>query len=195
MEIQESGQAGICSGLDTTDWLAGNRDWLRHYRGLGSAFPVSYTHLDVYKRQVVPDGITVYFMQYDIAPYAAGSLTVKLPYDGNEEMFANRLFVNENRVNPVAAYETTYVNVGGVRKALRLENVLENETYNNTVHIYLNDSEVSVDVEYGCSASYLIQKENGQQFLYLESKSDNDYRILHVVDLNQEMCIRDRCWI
>ena len=134
---------------------------------------------------VEPDGIPVYFMQYDIAPYAAGSLTVKLPYDGNEEMFANRLFVNENRVNPVAAYETTYVNVGGVRKALRLENVLENETYNNTVHIYLNDSEVSVDVEYGCSASYLIQKENGQQFLYLESKSDNDYRILHVVDLNQ----------
>ena len=133
------------------------------------------------------DGITVYFMQYDLAPYSAGLLTVKILYNGNEAMFADgAIFESQTRVIPVSLFQKEYVEVNGTYEELYLNQSFDTGSeYEKKIQVRLGDSEVAAAADYGIAAAYLIRKEAGQNWLYVETLSDNDYRVLKVFDLSQ----------
>ena len=133
------------------------------------------------------DGITVYFMQYDLAPYSAGLLTAKIRYHGNEAMFANgAIFENQTGVTPVSLSQKEYVEVNGTYEELYLDQSYEDDSeFDMKMQVRLGDLEVTAGADYGIAAAYLIRKGDGQNWLYVETVSDNDYRILNVFDLCQ----------
>lgn len=137
-----------------------------------------------------PGGMTVYFNQYLIAPYAAGLLTVDIPYEGNEAVFKDGgLFAERTAsVVPVRMYETMYLDRDGVRDELYLSEDFGESGYDSQVHIRLNGADTEGYGGYGISSSYLMRREtqDGKQhtWLYLETSSDNDYRNLTVYDLS-----------
>ncbi len=133
------------------------------------------------------DGITVYFMQYDLAPYSAGLLTAKIRYNGNEAMFADSaIFESQTRVIPVSLFQKGYVEVNGTYEELYLDQSFDTGSeYEKKIQVRLGDSEVAAAADYGIAAAYLIRKEGGQNWLCVETLSDNDYRVLNVFDLSQ----------
>lgn len=136
------------------------------------------------------DGITVYFEEYEIAPYAAGLLTVQIPCAGNETMFRNGGLFEERRMAavPVGLYETMYVDLNGDGQPDELYvSEADNESdYDKQICVQVNGAEVSKAGGYGISAAYLMKKEGSPARLYVETVSDNDYRILSVFDLSRE---------
>lgn len=146
---------------------------------------------DGYKMELVwsleADGITAYFMQYDLAPYSEGLLTAKILYHGNEAIFADgEMFKRQDRVVPVSLSQKGYVEVNGTYEELYLDEKYNDESeFEKNMQVRLGGQEVTVGADYGIAAAYLIQKKGGQNWLYVETMSDNDYRILNVFDLSQ----------
>lgn len=135
------------------------------------------------------DGMTVYFEQYVIAPYAAGLLTVEIPYAGNEGMFQNGgLFTDRKSFAvPVRLYETLYLDRDGAASdELYITEDYGESGYDSQVHIRWNGTETEAFGGYGVSAAYVMRDEKGRNWLYLETLSDNDYRTLSVFDLSQD---------
>lgn len=135
------------------------------------------------------DGMTVYFEQYVIAPYAAGLLTVEIPYVGNEAVFQDGgLFTDRKPAAvPVRLYESLYLDRNGTMDELYLSEDHEESEYDSKVHIRLNGTETETYGGYGVSAAYVMRDEKGRNWLYLETLSDNDYRTLSVFDLSGDI--------
>lgn len=141
-------------------------------------------------------GITFYFNPYELAPYAAGVLTVTVWFDE-----APRLFVPEFMQVPESGYAmglplNTEVAVDldptdGKRDTLALTTPLVSESGHCGFSAILNDV-VSAEGEcYGYSFDcYLVRAavaEGFRNYLYVESTSDNDYRSLYVYDLDADV--------
>lgn len=133
-------------------------------------------------------GMTVYFSPYEVGPYAAGLITVELPFAEHTELFSEKWTAparEKKAVLPLSAYEEVQFDVDGDGAAETVSYREEDGEYGSTdIVVDIDGNSVSESAEYGVTAAYLMRTEAGKTYLYAESRSDNDYRVLNVFDLS-----------
>lgn len=136
------------------------------------------------------EGIIFYFNAYDIASWGDGTLSVIIPYAGNEGLLKG----DYSAANP-----DSYTIPGLIKKDfnISLENdqkfdsiVIENreDDYETLVEMYgyLNNEEFVIDENlYAFDMRPTLIHTNGKNYIYVEMSEENDYREISVLELNR----------
>lgn len=140
------------------------------------------------------EGVTIWFNQYDIAPYAAGPVRVEIPfaeglvkqpYEIQQASYAKALSENE----------TAEVDVDGDEKKEPVSYTVERDEYGNggAITVTCGDNSYStaslMEQDYGASGGYssegcILHTEEGKTYLYLQHQDDNDIRYMNLFDLS-----------
>jgi hypothetical protein len=140
-------------------------------------------------------GLTVSFSPYVLAPWAAGTLYVNIPFAGNEALFkAEYLDVPEHQAKQIREGEWYLVDTDadGILEELSFSMLADMEDYSTKLQIFTNE-----EAEHGAdqasfeydelhgefSDAYLMYGEDDHPWLYVEMKSENDYCLVEVFDL------------
>ena len=130
------------------------------------------------------EGITCYFNEYTLGAYAIGDQTVMIPYAGNEELFvemASAVPANYGIEFPL----NNAAELGG-RKVVVSGSLDEYGSY-GTVTISVDGAETVFDDDiYTYSIEPTYFRANGEEYLYLEYSSDNDYRMFDIYRLGEK---------
>lgn len=157
------------------------------YGGDGSYSPVQWF--------LTKDGVTIWFNQYDIAPYAAGPVTVKIPFAKQGELFETQYETTKTSyVKELPEYGTVEVDVNGDGNKEAVSYEVERDEYGTGGAITVNCGDASfntaslIEQNYGASGGYtsegyVIHTEDGKTYLYLQHQSDNDSHYINVFDL------------
>jgi hypothetical protein len=135
------------------------------------------------------DGLEIVFNPYEIAPYAAGLITVKFDFEDYPALLESSYSYNWTaRIRTLSEYETKVgdLNGDGAEESILVQNNYDYDAYTSTLTIAWNGEETTWD-EYGeYDVSYLVTTEDGRMYLYAIYRGDNDYQILDVYDLNED---------
>ena len=131
-------------------------------------------------------GLTIWFGVYELAPYSEGSLSVTIPFAGNDGLFT----VSRDRVTESCAVQLTlgapyYIDLDGDATLNRIElNAIPDEyDWYNSVTVCVDGSEQEFEI-YGYSiVPFLICTVSGTNALYLQLTAENDYKSVEVLRL------------
>ena len=140
--------------------------------------------LDGFTWSMDPFGITLYFNQYELAPYASGMQMVDLTYDDYPELLDGSYFESQEQyVLELYAYEECAVDLNndGVKETITVDRTVDEYDY-YTTEIVLNNQMIKSDVEDYSAESYLVKCRDAA-YLYLFHRMENDYSVLEVFDL------------
>ena len=130
------------------------------------------------------EGITCYFDAYTLGPYASGYQTFLVPYEGNETLFA------QAAADAAQDYGTEFPSDHSMKIGGRKICVWENRDYQtdsiNGVTIVLDGEKYDFDdTVYGYAVSPAYLKTDGEEYLYIQYSSDNDYRLFDIYRLGE----------
>ena len=136
------------------------------------------------------NGVTVCLNPYAIAPWAAGRLDVKVSFDEYPELFKTEYIVHEeSKVTPLVERGTITLGDG---EKLSFYCERETNSFDNKISISKEKNGTTVtlsrDVYGEISKAYVIENEDGKEYLYAEFSSENDYCTLEVFDLGENFC-------
>lgn len=140
--------------------------------------------LDGFTWSMDPYGITLYFNQYELAPYASGMQMVDLAYDDYPELLEGSYFEpQEQYVLELYAYEECVVDLNndGVKETITVDRSVDEYDY-YTTEIVLNNRLIKSEVEDYDAECYLVKCMDAA-YLYLFHRMENDYSVLEVFDL------------
>ncbi|MBO5154383.1 MAG: DUF3298 domain-containing protein [Eubacterium sp.] len=129
-------------------------------------------------------GITLYFNQYELAPYAAGMQIVDLAYEDYPDLLDGSYFEpQEQYVLELYAYEECVVdlNSDGVKETITVDRSVDEYDY-YTTEILLNNQMIKSDVEDYSAECYLVKCKDAA-YLYVFHRMESDYSVLEVFDL------------
>lgn len=200
---------GLKENYESDMFFADYEDWVHEmfYEPDGAmASPLEWT-MDM-------EGIEFRFSPYIIGPWASGTFEVELPYEGNEDLFVEEYVPvlkggSIRKIQPEEIIEIDGDRDGYVETIYYT--VSENdESFSTTLALHMNeerglDGGTSSTIEedyYGTfTDAYLIEAVNpydGEDeadylhYLYVEFLSENDFRRLYVIDLNENQMARRR---
>ncbi|MDD7640950.1 MAG: RsiV family protein [bacterium] len=140
--------------------------------------------LDGFTWSMDPFGITLYFNQYELAPYASGMQMVDLAYDDYPEILDGSYFEpQEQYVLELYAYEECAVDLNndGVKETITVDRTVDEYDY-YTTEIVLNNRLIKSEVEDYDAECYLVKCPDAA-YLYVFHRMENDYSVLEVFDL------------
>lgn len=130
------------------------------------------------------EGVTVYFNPYVLGSYAAGAQVAEIYFDEAPEIFEERFLQKpESYVIPMMEERPLYldVNKDGDRERVQVQGEPVDE-WAYSWKVTAGNRAVSMNDWSYAEDSYVVYA-NGQYYLYLYEKTDNDYVILVCVDL------------
>lgn len=129
-------------------------------------------------------GLTLYFNQYELAPYAAGIQTVFFSYADYPELFAERfLTLPKQYVTQLDFYATYQIDVDDDGALETLELGYQAQEYDYFSDIITIDGKETSSGNWMFSADCYYVKSDQGNYLYLFAVSENDYTVLTVFDL------------
>lgn len=140
--------------------------------------------LDGFTWSMDPFGITLYFNQYELAPYAAGMQMVELTYDDYPELLEGSYFEpQEQYVLELYAYEECAVDLNndGIKETITVDRSVDEYDY-YTTEIVLNNQMIKSEVEDYDAECYLVKCKDAA-YLYVFHRMESDYSVLEVFDL------------
>lgn len=133
------------------------------------------------------DGIQICFSPYEIAPWAAGTIKITLPYDQaglgiDEEWIPER----KQSVWTLSAYQGVQLDVDkdGTGETVSFEPG-ETQGAEQMYTLTLDGQSLSFNGTYGVSGAYVMESQGGKEFFYADCRTDNDYHYLVIVDLEE----------
>lgn len=140
--------------------------------------------LDGFTWSMDPFGVTLYFNQYELAPYVAGVQMVELAYGDYPDLLEQSYFEPQEQY-VLELYENEEdavdVNNDGVKDNITVERSMDEYDYYTTT-ILLNDQTIKSDVEDYDADCYLVKCKDAA-YLYVFHRMENDYSVLEVFDL------------
>ena len=139
--------------------------------------------------------MTIWFNQYDIAPYAAGSVSVESPFAEQGELFQKKYqSTKTSYVKELQECESVEADVDGDGKKEAVSYEVERDEYGigGAITVTCEDHSFNtaslMEQDYGAgggyiSEGYLIHTEAGKTYLYLQHQSDNDSHYINIFDL------------
>ena len=147
-------------------------------------------------------GLSIYFNQYDLAPYAAGSQQVDISFKAQPQLFQSRYVVEkESYIKVIRENKSCFADVDGDGKEEEISYSVAHDEYGFGGAITVtcdgqtfDTAEVDKDASdaygaYGAYSSegYVLHTSDGRTYLYLQHLDDNDYRYVNVFRLDQGM--------
>lgn len=147
-------------------------------------------------------GLSIYFNQYDLAPYAAGSQQVDISFKAQPQLFQSRYVVEkESYIKVIRENKSCFADVDGDGKEEEISYSVAHNEYGFGGAITVtcdgqtfDTTEVDKDASdaygaYGAYSSegYVLHTSDGRTYLYLQHLDDNDYRYVNVFRLDQGM--------
>ena len=142
---------------------------------------------------VTEKGVSVYFEEYMIAPYAAGEIEVAVPFKDHEEMFDGSYVGSQSDgwAKKITPWETVTYRTDDADTSVSFTyegsgNEGDDYTQNLTIEREQNGKTDTFKEEvYGkIGDTWLLMTDDGRSYLYMELSSENDWRTLEVFDLN-----------
>ena len=147
-------------------------------------------------------GLSIYFNQYDLAPYVAGSQQVDISFKAQPQLFQSRYVVEKESYSKVIRENSScFADVNGDGKEEEISYSVARDEYGFGCAITVtcdgqtfDTAEVDKDASdaygaYGAYSSegYVLHTSDGRTYLYLQHLDDNDYRYVNVFRLDQGM--------
>ena len=147
-------------------------------------------------------GLSIYFNQYDLAPYVAGSQQVDISFKAQPQLFQSRYVVEkESYIKVIRENKSCFADVDGDGKEEEISYSVARDEYGFGGAITVtcdgqtfDTTEVDKDASdaygaYGAYSSegYVLHTSDGRTYLYLQHLDDNDYRYVNVFRLDQGM--------
>ena len=145
-------------------------------------------------------GLSIYFNQYDLAPYVAGSQQVDISFKAQPQLFQSRYVVEkESYTKVIRENNSCFADVDGDGKEEEISYSVARDEYGFGGAITVtcdgqtfDTTEVDKDASdaygaYGAYSSegYVLHTSDGRTYLYLQHLDDNDYRYVNVFRLDQ----------
>lgn len=145
-------------------------------------------------------GLSIYFNQYDLAPYVAGSQQVDISFKAQPQLFQSRYVVEkESYTKVIRENNSCFADVDGDGKEEEISYSVAHDEYGFGGAITVtcdgqtfDTTEVDKDASdaygaYGAYSSegYVLHTSDGRTYLYLQHLDDNDYRYVNVFRLDQ----------
>ena len=145
-------------------------------------------------------GLSIYFNQYDLAPYVAGSQQVDISFKAQPQLFQSRYVVEKESYSKVIRENSScFADVNGDGKEEEISYSVARDEYGFGGAITVtcdgqtfDTAEVDKDASdaygaYGAYSSegYVLHTSDGRTYLYLQHLDDNDYRYVNVFRLDQ----------
>lgn len=136
------------------------------------------------------EGLIFTFNPYVLGPWAAGSQTITIPYEGNEGLFSEKyLAAGPRTAKRIAQWETVYLDMNGDGQEESLSFSVESDEESFTSKLSVSRSEKEKE-EFTCGGTfadaYVMDSPSGRHYLYVEFAVENDLRNLEVFDLSME---------
>lgn len=156
------------------------------YGGDGSYSPVPWF--------LTNDGVTIWFNQYDIAPYAAGAVSVEIPFA--EGLIKQQYETQKTSyVKELPENGTVLADADGDGEAEEISYTVDHDEYGTggAITVTCDDRSFSTAIllekDYGASGGYssegyLLHTDQGKTYLYLQHLADNDIRYINIFDLS-----------
>ena len=147
-------------------------------------------------------GLSIYFNQYDLAPYVAGSQQVDIFFKAQPQLFQSRYVVEKESYSKVIRENSScFADVNGDGKEEEISYSVARDEYGFGGAITVtcdgqtfDTAEVDKDASdaygaYGAYSSegYVLHTSDGRTYLYLQHLDDNDYRYMNVFRLDRGM--------
>lgn len=134
-------------------------------------------------------GLHLYFSPYDLAPYAAGTITADIAYEDASLFQAAYLPQSKEAVLALDFYDTVQfdVNADGQTDSIYfLWQVTDEDSMAFSLVVRVNGI-LAAQISYGTPVgAWLMRSESGETWLYAELQGDNDYRTTEVFSLSTE---------
>ena len=145
-------------------------------------------------------GLSIYFNQYDLAPYVAGSQQVDISFKDQPQLFQSKYVVEKESYSKVIRENSScFADVNGDGKEEEISYSVARDEYGFGGAITVtcdgqtfDTAEVDKDASdaygaYGAYSSegYVLHTSDGRTYLYLQHLDDNDYRYVNVFRLDQ----------
>ena len=147
-------------------------------------------------------GLSIYFNQYDLAPYVAGSQQVDISFKEQPQLFQSKYVVEKESYSKVIRENSScFADVNGDGKEEEISYSVARDEYGFGGAITVtcdgqtfDTAEIDKDASdaygaYGAYSSegYVLHTSDGRTYLYLQHLDDNDYRYVNVFRLDQGM--------
>ncbi len=137
-------------------------------------------------------GVTFLFAPAELAPHAAGTLEAKISFTDNASLFTGKYGPAEGAYVRKLATDVPFtadLDGDGVKETLSV-----NYDYGEGADSYgyegfkvcVDDSECAVEQYIYSMNAYLIHREDGKNYIYVITQTDNDYEILNVFAISDK---------
>ncbi len=134
-----------------------------------------------------PDGISLFFAPYSIAPYAAGELTARVLFSENPELFTGDMCSQADTWGrSLYEWQSAFADLDGDGSPEEISVASDRDEYDTVTGlcIYIGDQEYTFD-KYGYGLrTFLLHGAGGKTMLYADLTGDNDYHSLEIFDLS-----------
>ena len=141
-----------------------------------------------YNFTIDPDGLSFYWGPYELAPYAAGMLQVKLLFDEASELFTEAYGkMQGSYCIEFGREQSLLIDMNGDGKTDELSADCDDDGYGSCEHLYveLNGQTYQDEEFYGYGFTpVLVHLDQDHNFLYLQCSYDNDYKAVLPFDLS-----------
>ena len=131
--------------------------------------------------------LTLYFNQYVLGPYSSGMFVVEIPFDGDKKLVKEDYVPKGNgTVRKIWEGVETVLSEEGNGQTFSYSIQRNEDAFTNTITLQLGQESMDKELYGFFVQAYLVQMSEEGNWLYVECMEDNDWRTLHVFDLNQK---------
>ena len=138
------------------------------------------------------ESVRFLFGPSDVAPYALGTVEARLYFDEHPELFTGKYgTASGSYVQKLNPYELYAVDLDGDGSKETLSvNGIEEETdsyYHTGLEVHVGEEAYTQEVEFYDFSAYLFHTEDGSNYVYAITGSDNDYQTLTVFAIKDKV--------
>lgn len=134
------------------------------------------------------EGVVLYFNQYVLGPYSSGAFMVEIPSAGEERLLKGTYFpAVKGMMKKVQEGEELFLDVNGDGQDESFSYTVQKREmdFSSVISVQWGQQKTEKEVYGWIEDAYLVQRPDGRTWFYAESLEDNDWRSIHVFDLNQ----------
>ncbi len=138
-------------------------------------------HVEELPWTIETGGITFYFNEYVIAPYAAGYQVVSVPFAGNEDVFAEAFLETPAAwCREVTAHVPVYEDLDGdgAQETILVYREWDENQMGTGVHVTVGETDVFQPLEIWKMSPVLLHTKNGKNMLYVAAETGFGYHLM-----------------
>jgi hypothetical protein len=131
---------------------------------------------------VTTDELVLVFNQYDLAPYAAGTITLSYEIENYPELFNDCIvYDGDSRISPLTAgtEKTGDFNRDGEKESVYVSSSFNYDDYTSDLLIRWNGVESSFNFYGDLSKAYLVETADQRVYLYAIYTEDDDWQVFY----------------